>query len=197
MPGRTSLLGLEGLHFAIAEQTIREVLPGLKDQNLTFLPTPTPQSPAFEGAYSNTKYPYAIDVPLGWSLEESSEELIAIWDPRSGAIIWVEAEEVNTNKYPTLDSYIADWVPGPNSEWTDFRLVSEGRIRANEQVDAYEFVHTYKENGFPGKMISHWYMSGQYVFLVDAVADQTVWDDVRYSTVKEQLSQALLSFNPR
>lgn len=84
---------VEGLAFAVSEVTIREALPNLKGSTPIAPPTPIPQPEAPGGIYTNEMYWYAIDIPTRWQVDASSAESVSIWDPLTGATVWVSFEE--------------------------------------------------------------------------------------------------------
>ena len=189
---------VEGLGFAVSELTILRLLPGLKAGTLVTAPTPTPvpQPNVAGGVYTSQKYWYSIEVPSGWTLDASDDEAIAIWDPRTGATIWIQIEEIEPEVYPTLDSYISAWDPAAAEDWTDFRLISQHRIRATLPVSAEEYLYSYTNAGAPDRGITDWYVIGKYFIGVDALADEAIWTQDTYSGVKDTLVGVLESFEP-
>ena len=135
---------VEGFGFAVSETTVATLLPGLKAGGLVAVPTPTPQPSAPEGVYTSEKYWYTIDVPQGWRIDATKEDAVAIWDPRSGATVWVSVEEIDPNTYPTLDSYLAAWEPAPGEGWTGYQITSQQRIKATFPVQAERFVFKFR-----------------------------------------------------
>ena len=79
----------EGLGFAISEVTIRSILPDLKIGKRFISPTPTliPTStlrPALTGKweiYDNAAYKYRLEVPSGWTINDSSPDAVEILSP--------------------------------------------------------------------------------------------------------------------
>ena len=187
---------MEGLGFAVSEITITTLLPDLKSAGFVLAPTPTPQPSVSSGIYTSDKYWYSIEVPEGWELDASDDNLVAIWDSRTGSTVWVEVEEIIPDVYPTLDSYISAWEPGPAEGWTDFQLTSQHRIRADQPVEAEQFIYTYDSKGDPNRGVSHWYILGRYNLTVLAVADQAVWELDTYINVRETLVGIQESFQP-
>ncbi|MFQ5860267.1 MAG: S1C family serine protease [Dehalococcoidia bacterium] len=190
-------ISVEGFGFAISEVTVREVLPDLAAGTFVAFPTPTPQPKAPGGIYTSPAYWYTIEVPSGWSIDAEFDDAVAIWDPGTGATIWVVVDEIDPLVYPTLDSYVAAWQPAPAEGWTDFEITYDTRIRTGLPVEAHEFGTSFTdEGGFANRIIDDWYVLGSYQVSVQAIADESVWSLGQYSEVREALEQTLASFQP-
>ena len=83
---------VEGLGFAISEQTIRGILQDLKLGSRVNLPvpaaTPTPwttpsQTPVQAGwkAYTNHSYSYSIDIPRNWKIDDTEKDFVLFDSP--------------------------------------------------------------------------------------------------------------------
>jgi hypothetical protein len=148
------------------------------------------------GIYTSEKYWYSIDVPAGWKADFSDDDAIVIWDPRTGAAVWVSIEEISPDVYPTLDSYIADWEPAPVEGSTDFQVTSEQRIRTTLPVRAHEFVQTYTSDDSSYIGVSHWYVLGRYFVNVWAHGDEAIWLLDEYSQIRRTMETVQESFQP-
>lgn len=91
---------VEGLGFAVAEQTVRHILPALRDGSRVGLPTftpvppptlrptstpkptathtpiPKPTAPATWRTYTNPVHGYVIDVAPGWAIDDSNKDAV-------------------------------------------------------------------------------------------------------------------------
>jgi S1-C subfamily serine protease len=195
---RTSMSGVsvEGFGFAVSEVTIKAVLPGLIAGNPTAAATPTPLPEAPRGTYTNEKHWYSIDVPSGWKADFSDDDAIVMWDPRSGATIWVGVEEINPETYPTLDSYTARWRPGAAKTWTDFQILSQQRIRTDNPIQAQEYKIKFSSSGTESRRISNWYVLGKYQVTVEAGAVEAIFNLPEYAETLATLTGAQESFRP-
>jgi hypothetical protein len=189
-------VAVEGFGFAVSEVTIKAVLPGLTAGTPIVFSTPTPVPSALDSIYTSEKYWYSIDIPAGWKVDFSDDDNIVIWDPRTGATLWVNATEISPDVYPTLDSYIADWEPAPGEGLTDFQITSRQRIRTSLPVEAKEFFYTYTLGGESRRAIAHWYILGRYKVSVRVFAVEAVWTLERYAETLNTLLALQESFNP-
>jgi hypothetical protein len=193
---RTTQAGedVEGFGFAVSEVTIKAVLPGLTAGTPIVYSTPTPVPSAPGGIYTSEKHWYSIDVPAGWKVDFSDDDNVAIWNPLTGATLWVNAKEIDPDVYPTLDSY--NMQPGPGEGVTDFQITSRQRIRTSLPVEAKEFFYTYTSGGESKRAISHWYILGRYKVSVRVFAVEAVWTLERYAETLNTLLALQESFNP-
>ena len=99
----------------------------LKDGAVT---DPSPSAPYGQTSYSSGRFWYAIDVPEGWSLDASLDELVGMWDLETDAAVWVHVQEIAPESFPNLDDYVAAFRPAANDEITDFTVLGRSRIPA-------------------------------------------------------------------
>jgi len=189
-------VSVEGFGFAVSEVTVQQELSNLKKGSVAPFPTPTPLPQAPGGVYTSDAYWYTIDVPSGWDLDASDDEAVVMWDPVTGATVWVQTEEIDPNVYPTLDSYVAKWHPAAAVGWTDFEIVNERRVREDRIVQAYEWTYTYKRDGDSNTGRSQWYVLGKYVVRVSAIAADAVWNMDTFVEARVKLESTQESFEP-
>lgn len=187
---------VEGFGFAVSEVTVQQELPSLKQESVGPFPTPTPLPQAPGGVYTSDTYWYTIDVPSGWNLDASDDEAVVMWDPVTGATVWVQTEVIDTNVYPTLDSYVAEWHPAAAASWTDFEIVDERRVREDRIIQANEWTYTYKRDGAGSKGRTQWYVLGKHVVRVSTIAADAIWNMEEFSGVRSKLGSAQESFEP-
>ena len=192
----SSGIPVEGFGFAVSAVTVQRVLPILKETPARPFPTPTPLPEAPAGIYTSETYWYTIQVPTGWRLDSSDDQAVVMWDPTSWATVWVSIKEIDADVYPTLDSYVAAWEPAPAEGWTDFHIVSQGKVRTDRPVQAYEYVYTYTREGTSNRGVSHWYVTGGYLMSVIAIADDAIWSFESYRNTRLKLEETLASFEP-
>ena len=110
--------------------------------------------------------------------------------------MWVSVEEIDPDLYPTLDSYIAAWEPGPAEDWTNFQITSDQRIRATLPVEAHQFVYTYTTGGSSNLGVVNWYLLGTYQVSVAVDGDEATWLLDEYSQIRRTLEVVQESFHP-
>ena len=97
----------QGLGFAIAEQSIKDVLSGLKQGTKAAFPTPTPIPTPTPAAtqwktYTNNVYGYNIRVPADWSISDNDKSAVNFDSPGDFAGVSIDA-------YP-WQADLGDWV---------------------------------------------------------------------------------------
>jgi len=188
---------VEGLGFAISEQTVRSQLRTLTSGIVVTAPTPTPQPNAPGGIYSSEKYWYTIEVPSGWRLDSSDADGVSILEPLSGSVALVSVFEINSDLYPDLDSYVAAFEPTARDGGTNFSITSNQRVRVGLPVEAHQFIYRFTLSGGQRVQVQvHWYVLGKYLVKMYAAADEPVWSFQEYSEVRSTLEEIQGSFQP-
>ena len=80
----------EGISFAIAAQTIRESLPGLKEGEQVALPVATPEEPA-DGwrSYTHPIHGYSIEIPDDWTIRDEQQDRLDLLSPGEHAAVHI------------------------------------------------------------------------------------------------------------
>ena len=194
---------VQGIGMAISSNSVSELLPFLKagatvragpTPTSTVIPAQTPQPTATATSaaseYTSQEYWYTIEVPSGWSIDSSDSDAVAIWPPDSPSTVWVLVDEIDPQRFPTLNHLLALVKPVPAETWTDFEIITSRRIRLDSPVEAHEFLYEYVKDieipcpsGASGcferrqsKRTEHWYVLGKHLVRVSAFADAGIWD---------------------
>ncbi len=215
-----SVLGrnIEGIGLAIASNSIIPLLPFLKAGGIaraqatetptaiitrTPAPSPTVARPATVtpvpggvfSIYSNDQYWYTIEVPSGWHIDSSDPDSVSIWEASTKSVVWISVWDIDPDRYPTLDKYIASGVkPAPAEDWRNWKILTSRRIRTDLPLQAQEFVYSYEREGISLKGRTHWYLSGRFLFGIDAVANTDIWE--QSSNTLDTLLRIQESFKP-
>ena len=190
-------LGLQGLNFAISQTTVQERLSGLTSGVFVAVPTPTPPPNVQNGTYTSETYWYTVDVPSGWVLDDQNQESVIFYDTRTGAMVGIIVEEIDPDRYPTLDTYVAAWQPAPPGDVTDFAMEGSGsRIRRELPVEAHQFYYRYTDAGIPNRRRDDWYVLGKFRVTVAALAPRSVWELPVYFDIRRKMELAQESFQP-
>ena len=88
---------VQGVGFAISQQSIQDILPDLKAGSRveaptpepTITPYPTPTLQAFWSSYSNLTADFSINVPSNWKVQDSNRKSVRFESPRDFAHVWV------------------------------------------------------------------------------------------------------------
>ena len=88
---------VEGVGFAISQQSIQELLAGLKEGVRVEAPGPTPTTTpyvtatpeAFWRTYTNLSADFSIDVPSNWTIRDSDRKSVRFDSPQKFTHVWV------------------------------------------------------------------------------------------------------------
>jgi hypothetical protein len=189
-------VAVEGFGFAVSTTTVLQRLAALKQGSVVSYPTPTPLPQAPGGIYTSEKYWYSIKVPSGWRLDASDFDAVAMWDPASGATVWIQVKEVDPVEYPSLTSYVSGWRPAAASAWTDFVITDKQYVRTDKPIQAYQWTYRFKYQDATTLAKSQWYVLGRYAVRVTATADEVIWGSETYRAIRTKLEEVLASFEP-
>lgn len=190
-------VSVEGFGFAIAEETITDILANLKSGSFADVTVSVTETTTAVTEYSNNKHWYQIQVPENWEMDSNNEDEVAMWDPKTEATIWISVTEIDTTTYPTLDAVTFGYTPIPSSNMTQWNIESNRRIRTTEIIPSEEYVLSYKVSGTEYQAVEHWYLLGSNLVRVEALASATVWEDPQFSVVQNALETTLNSFSPQ
>ena len=129
---------VDGVGFAVSEQSIRGILQGLKQGSRVGLPTPmstpspTPTStivPVRWQTYTNYNYGYSINVPKDWSVDDSDQSHLIFDSPNDEAGVSVAAYN-----YPAdLEDWVSLIIESEEDEYPrSFEIFSQ---RVDQNVD--------------------------------------------------------------
>ncbi len=170
-----------------------ELLPVLKDGAVT---DPSPSAPYGQTSYSSGRFWYTIDVPEGWSLDASLDELVGMWDLEIGAAVWVHVQEIDPESFPNLDDYVAAFRPTANDELTDFTVLGQSRIGSNGPMEAEEFSLRFTYRGVTYRAFLRWHLLGRHLASVGAMVEESALDMEQFADVRQLLNLTMGSFKP-
>ncbi len=96
---------VEGVGFAISQQSIQELLPGLKEgvrveapgPTPTTIPYVTPTPEAFWRTYTNRSADFSIDVPSNWTIRDSDRNSVRFDSPQRFTHVWVGIGDIGSS----------------------------------------------------------------------------------------------------
>ncbi len=198
------VLGLQvlGIGLAISSNTVQERLPDLMSGRFTRISgDAAPQKPFTPGPdeesdfqYVSDRHWYSVDVLEGWRISSSNPNRVLIWEPETESVVLIAADVIDPVKFPSIESYVDRWVPGPAPSWADFRVLNDGPIRTRQPVPGHEYVTRHLSEGERWQGRVQWFVLGNYLMSLEAIAEKGFWDDEA-----EQWSQMLQiqdSFEP-
>ncbi len=115
----------EGLGFAIAEQSIKGTLTGLKQGTKVGFPTPTPSPTTARvrwQTYNNWEFDYTIDVRSDWTIDDGEKDYVYFnsSDDFAGAVMFVPDYQI----YSSADR-LSDYVEGLRPDYLIMEVLEE------------------------------------------------------------------------
>ena len=181
------------LSLAISEVTLRGLLPMLKDGAVI---DPSPSAPYGQTSYSSSRFWYTIDVPEGWGLDASLDELIGMWDPETSAAVWIHVQEIDPESFPNLDDYVAAFQPAANDKITNLTVLSQGRIDSNGPMESHEFSVRFTYRNVPYQAFLRWHLLGRHLASVWAMTEESVVELEQFADMRQLFNVTVGSFKP-
>ena len=169
------------------------LLPMLKDGAVI---NPPSAAPSGQTSYSSGRFWYTIDVPEGWGLDASLDELIGMWDPETGAAVWVHVQEIDPESFPNLDDYVAAFRPAANEKITDFTVLGQSRVGSNGPMESEEFSVRFTYRDVTYRAFLRWHLLGRHLASVWAMAEESVLDQEQFADLRQLLNVTMGSFKP-
>ena len=169
------------------------LLPMLKDGAVI---DPPSAAPFGQTSYSSGRFWYTIDVPEGWGLDASLDDLIGMWDPETGAAVWVHVQEIDPESFPNLDDYVAAFRPAANEKITDFTVLDQSRIGSNGPMESEEFSLRFTYRDMTYRAFLRWHLLGRHLASVGAMAEESVLDQEQFADLRQLLNVTMGSFKP-
>jgi hypothetical protein len=150
---RQSIAGVsvEGINFAVSAETVQAQIPVLKQGTVLAFSTPTP-GPTLR-TYYNGEYRYQIDVPVGWSINDSAPDSVHIQSVDSSAFIGIF----------TLDTF-----------GNSLREIADSvfEFRSNQPSILFEPLGRYMDNSAaPTVIVEEYRVQGATEFCIEHVSD--------------------------
>ena len=169
------------------------LLPMLKDGAVI---NPPSAAPSGQTSYSSGRFWYTIDVPEGWGLDASLDDLIGMWDPETGAAVWVHVQEIDPESFPNLDDYVAAFQPAANEKITDFIVLGQSRIGSNGPMESEEFSVRFTYRNVAYRAFLRWHLLGRHLASVGAMAEESALDQEQFADLRQLLNVTMGSFKP-
>ena len=174
-----------GIGLAISSNTVQELLPDLMNGRIVRVSGEAAPEKSFTSGpeqesgfrYVNDRHWYSVDVAEGWRISSSNPDRVLIWEPVTESVILIAADVIDPEKFSSIESYVASWVPGPATSWTDFRVLNDGPIRSRLPVPAHEYITRHRDAGERWQGRVHWFVLGNYLISLEAIAGKRLWDE--------------------
>jgi hypothetical protein len=150
---RQSFAGVpvEGINFAVSAETVQAQIPVLKRGTMPTLTTSTPDPTLY--TYYNSEYPYEIDVPADWSIDDAAPDSVHIQSLDGSAFISIF----------TLDAF-----------GDSLREIADSvyKFRSSQPSVLFEPLGRYMDNGTaPNVIIEQYRYQGAEEFCIEHVSD--------------------------
>ena len=194
---------VQGFGFAISSETLRDQYDSMRSGVSAAVPTPTPDPRFSNGIYTSASRGWQINVPSGWSLDDSDISNVVIWDGTNLASVRVTVESVSSSTYPNTAAYRDDWIAAAASEWTNYVILSEdtnifrSTADSSGSVSGHEFQTTFTWDDQVWEETSHWFVTGGTLYRVSLFIPSTIRALPAYSTVDLDLRLTFVSFRPQ
>jgi hypothetical protein len=194
---------VQGFGFAISSETLRDQYDSMRSGVSAAVPTPTPDPRFSNGIYTSASRGWQINVPSGWSLDDSDISNVVIWDGTNLASVQVIVESVSSSTYPNTAAYRDDWIIAAASEWTNHVILSEdtnifrSTADSSGSVSGHEFQTTFTWDDQVWEETSHWFVTGGTLYRVSLFIPSTIRALPEYSTVDLDLRLTFVSFRPQ
>ena len=181
------------LSVAISEVTLRGLLPMLKDGAVV---NASPAAPYGQTSYSSSRFWYTIDVPEGWGLDASLDEMVGMWDPETSAAVWVHVQEIDAESFPNLDDYVAAFQPPSNGKITNLTVLSQGRIGSNGPMESHEFSVKFTYRNVPYQAFLRWHLLGRHLVSIWAMGEESAFGLEQFADMRRLFNVTMGSFKP-
>lgn len=197
---------VDGVNFAIAAETLVEIVPALIEGRVTPAPTSTPHPNTTDGVYTNPYYGWQVDIPPGWIIDDSEYDAVLIYNNRIGTFVLVRLIPLGTETFQgRIQDFVAVYTFGPSPEWEDFSMIAKGFINRttathNFPITGYEFQYRFTWNGSAFRGFTHWFLTGGFVAeLVEStmILPEEVWAESYMEPYRHEIQEMFSSFKPR
>ncbi len=191
---------VEGVGFAIAAETLEEVVPGLLADRLSYVPPSLELHPILQdGIFRNDKWDYELAIPPGWRPRVVDEDFVSFAPFRNN--VQVSVSTIPTTPEESLGSlfgYLQTFTLSPAPWWDDFNIFAEASIERDvdhfaghlsSTLPGWEFRYRYETGGraFTGitQWFLYWSLDGPAILEFSMQMPERIWlnseyDDERY-----------------
>lgn len=113
--------------------------------------------------------------------------MLTFFSSQTSAFVSIGVIAVDTGKFSSLESYLQKWQPTGRSNWLNFRILSQQRIRNESPISAAEFGISFLDQGIVYAGSVDWYFTGNYIFEVMA------WNRIGLSPITQSQIEYLQS----
>lgn len=200
---RTSAAGIavEGFGIAISTETLQAQYEVMRSSPIVITPTPVADPRIVDGVYTNESTGWQIDVPVGWSLDDSDAASVLIWDGKNEGSIRIQTTAVDASVYPDTAAYRRGWTVAASSGMTDYTIISEdanifrSRLPSGGMVRGHEFQTSFIFDSRDWAATRHWFVTGGTLYDVSLNFPTSIRNLPEYAKLDVDLRLTHISFH--
>ena len=194
-------IAVEGFGFAVSSETLEDQYEVMRSGAMVVAPTPIADPAIVDGVYTSDTTGWKINVPAGWSLDDSDPASVVIWDGKNEGSIRIETVAVGSLSYPNTAAYIRDWTVAAGAGMTNYVIISENanifrsRASSGDLVSGHEFQTSFTFDSRNWSETRHWFVTDGIFYDVQLAFPADIRNLPEYSKLDLDLRLTHISFH--
>ena len=194
-------IAVEGFGFAVSSETLEDQYEVMRSGAMVVAPTPIADPAIVDGVYTSDTTSWKINVPSGWSLDDSDPASVVIWDGKNEGSIRIETVAVGSLSYPNTAAYVRDWTVAAGAGMTDYVIISENenifrsRASSGDLVSGHEFQTSFTFDSRNWSETRHWFVTDGIFYDVQLAFPSDIRNLPEYSKLDLNLRLTHISFH--
>ena len=194
-------IAVEGFGFAISSETLEDQYGVMRSGSIVVAPTPVVDLRIVDGVYTSATTDWQINVPAGWSLDDSDPASVVIWDGKNEGSIRIATVAVESLSYPNTAAYTREWTVAPGAGMTDYVVISEdanifrSRASSGNLVGGHEFQTSFVFDSRDWAETRHWFVTDGMFYDVQLAFPAGIRNLPEYSKLDLDLRLTHISFH--
>jgi len=194
-------IAVEGFGFAVSSETLEDQYEVMRSGSIVVAPTPIADPAIVDGVYTSATTGWQINVPAGWSLDDSDPASVVIWDGKNEGSIRIETVAVESLSYPNTAAYTRDWTVAPGAGMTDYVVIAENanifrsRASSGDLVGGHEFQTSFMFDSRNWTETRHWFVTDGMFYDVQLAFPDDIRNLPEYSKLDLDLRLTHISFH--
>ena len=194
-------IAVEGFGFAVSTETLGDQYEVMRSGSIVVAPTPIADLRILDGVYTSATTGWQINVPAGWSLDDSDPASVVIWDGKNEGAVRIETVAVESLSYPNTAAYTRDWTVASGADMTNYVIISENanifrsRASSGDLVSGHEFQTSFIFDSRDWEETRHWFVTDGMFYDVQLIFPTGIRSLPEYSKLDLDLRLTLISFH--
>jgi S1-C subfamily serine protease len=194
-------IAVEGFGFAVSTETLEDQYEVMRSGSIVVAPTSIADPKIVDGVYTSATTGWQINVPAGWSLDDSDPASVVIWDGKNEGSIRIETAAVESLSYPNTAAYRQDWTVAAGADMTDYTIISENAnisrslTSSGDLVSGHEFRTSFIFDSRDWAETRHWFVTDGMFYDVQLAFPAGIRSLPEYSKLDLDLRLTLISFH--